>query len=113
MDDLPKQTRLIIKMLRENYDRYFTRAYRYRYWLVIVNNHFEDVYSIFLYTQKIKTKLERSYELVNFKRNDVVYDDVLAALRTFSHLNITFRNTQHLVHPGHDVEYDKVHGHGV
>ncbi|WP_263849311.1 hypothetical protein [Lacticaseibacillus sharpeae] len=40
----------VARQLEENYHRYFIRKYKYRYWLVVVDNHFEDIYSIFLYT---------------------------------------------------------------
>lgn len=105
------ETRLIIKKLKTNYQRYFLRAYQYQYWLVIVNNHFEDVYSVFLYTQKIKTKLTRSYELVYFSRSDQQYQDVQTALKQFSNLSISYRDTPHLIHPGRNVALDRVHGH--
>ncbi|WP_243674253.1 hypothetical protein [Lentilactobacillus kisonensis] len=40
------------KELIENYHHYFKRIPRNLYWLVIVDNHFNDRYYFFLYNQK-------------------------------------------------------------
>lgn len=99
--------------LLANYQKRFTRAYNYQYWIVVVNNHFEDCYSFFLYTKKVHTKLVRSYELVNFPNHDEkLYQQVLADFKAASNLSIEFRDTRHLVHPGTDILQDTVHGHG-
>lgn len=99
------------KELRSNYQHYFLRKYRYLYWLVVVNNHFDDIYSIFLYTRKQHTQLTRSYELVHFKRDPALYKQVMRALKQMSKLRIEMRDTRHLVHPGTDITHDTVHGH--
>lgn len=93
------------------YDRYFIRAYRYHYWLVIVDNHFDGVYSIFLYTQKIKAQLVRSYELLTFAKDENRYQQVMTALKQHSKLSIEYRDTRHLIHPGTSVVQDTIHGH--
>ncbi|WP_155287374.1 hypothetical protein [Lacticaseibacillus zhaodongensis] len=97
--------------MRANYEHYFLRKYRYLYWLVVVDNHFEDIYSFFLYTRKQRTKLTRSYELVHFARDPVLYKEMLAALRRMSKLRIEMRDTRYLIHPGTDITHDTVHGH--
>ncbi|MCI1892738.1 MAG: hypothetical protein ABF743_12430 [Schleiferilactobacillus perolens] len=101
-----------LKTLWKNYDHYFTRKRNYRYWLVIVNNRFESIYSVFLYMQPVKKKLVRSYELIHF-RNDqpALYQTMMANIREHSHLDIIYRDTRHLVHPGQDITVDQQHGH--
>lgn len=95
------------------YQKYFKRTFNYQYWLVIVNNHFDHCYAIFLYTRKVHTQLLRSYELVHFSNQDqALYQQVLADLKKTSRLSIEFRDTRHLIHPGTDIVQDTVHGHG-
>lgn len=103
----------IVHTMQENYEKYFTRKYRYQYWLVVVDNHFEDIYSIFLYTKKQRTKLLRSYELVHFKRDPEDYRHVMNNLREWSNLSIEYRDTKHLIHPGTDIVQDTTHGHSA
>lgn len=100
------------QQLDQEYHQHFTQAYRYRYWLVVVNNHFEDVYSIFLYTQKQTAKLSRSYELLSFKRDPKTYARIMAHLKQISHLSIEYRDTHHLIVTGPMPTTDPVHGHG-
>ena len=64
--DKATELRLGIKSMLSQYDHYFTRAPHTRYWLVVVDNHFEDCYSFFIYMQRLKAKLVKSYELANF-----------------------------------------------
>lgn len=100
------------KTLLANYQEKFKRERNYQYWLVIVNNHFDDCYSFFIYTKKFGTKLVRSYELLCIpNRNSALYQQVLADLKAASNLSIEFRDTHHLVHPGTDILQDTVHGH--
>lgn len=100
-----------IREMLKLYDHYFTRAYRYRYWLVVVDNHFDGVYSIFLYTQKLKSRLVHSYELLMFSNEDDNYRLVMTALKKHSKLTIEYRDTRHLIHPGTSVVQDTIHGH--
>lgn len=103
----------IIHTMQENYEEYFTRKYHYRYWLVVVDNHFEDIYSIFLYTRKQHTQLLRSYELVHFKRDQADYRYIMSNLREWSNLSVEYRDTKHLIHPGTDIVQDTAHGHSA
>lgn len=103
---------LLIRAMLAEYDRRFLRKWGYRYWLVVVDNHFEQIHSIFLYTRPGKGRLVKSYELTHFPKDPTLYAAVMAALTAHSKLSITYRSTEHLVHPGSDVVQDTVHGHG-
>ncbi|GAN37034.1 hypothetical protein LC0644_1623 [Lacticaseibacillus paracasei NRIC 0644] len=39
-------------------------------WLVIIDNHGENCYSIFRYMQRLKAKLVKNYEIAIFERLD-------------------------------------------
>lgn len=100
------------KELETEYKNRFKRLYNTRYWLVVVDNHFEDIYSFFMYNQKVRTKLQHSYELVHFPRDPKLYGIMIKKLKLLSKLSIEYRDTKHLIHPGKDITYDAVHGHG-
>ena len=105
------EMRLGIKSMLSQYDHYFTRAPHTRYWLVVVDNHFEDCYSFFIYMQRLKAKLIKSYEISCFKRDKGQYEHFLSSLKQHSNLNIEYRNTRHLIHPDSDILEDLIHGH--
>lgn len=100
------------KVLLANLDKYFTRLPRWRYHILVVDNHFYDRYSFFLQTYRQGDKLHYSHDLVEFERNKAKYGQVLKDLKAHSQLTIEYRDTNHLVHPGSDVAYDPSHGHG-
>ncbi len=100
-----------IRKMLEAYDHYFTRVFHYRYWLVIVDNHFENCYSIFIYTQKLKARLVKSYEIACFKHDEAIYNQFLSALKEHSNLSIEYRDTRHLIKPDKMIDYDPFHGH--
>ena len=100
-----------IKKMLAAYDHYFTRAYRHRYWLVVVDNHFADCYSFFIYTQKLKMQLVKSYEIACFKHDEATYNQFLSALKEHSNLSIEYRDTRHLIKPDKMIDYDPFHGH--
>lgn len=105
------EMRLGIKSMLSQYDHYFTRAPRTRYWLVVVDNHFEDCYSFFIYMQRFKAKLTKSYEIACFKRNKDQYEHFLSSLKQHSNLSIEYRDTNHLILPDTEVQQDLIHGH--
>ena len=111
--DKETELRLGIKSMLSQYDHYFTRAPHTRYWLVVVNNHFEDCYSIFIYMQRLKAKLVKSYELANFQRFEMQYQAYLKALKQHSNLNIEYRDTSRLIHPDNVIKVDLIHGHNL
>ncbi|MFD1466455.1 hypothetical protein ACFQ4L_10320 [Lapidilactobacillus mulanensis] len=100
------------KELVEEYQAHFNKLYNSRYWLVVVNNHFDDIYSFFIYSEKVRGKIQRSYELVHFPRDPELYDKMIAKLKSISKLSIEYRDTRHLIHPGEDITHDTIHGHG-
>lgn len=77
------EMRLGIKSMLSQYDHYFTRAPHTRYWLVVVDNHFEDCYSFFIYMQRFKAKLIKSYEIACFKRDKGQYEHFLVLVQIF------------------------------
>ncbi|MFT8417179.1 MAG: hypothetical protein ABF639_14315, partial [Lacticaseibacillus paracasei] len=98
--DKETELRLGIKSMLSQYDHYFTRAPHTRYWLVVVDNHFENCYSFFIYMQRFKAKLVKSYEIACFARDKGQYEHYLASLKLHSNLSIEYRDTLHLIHPG-------------
>ncbi|MCI0373546.1 hypothetical protein [Lacticaseibacillus paracasei] len=110
--DKETELRLGIKSMLSKYDHYFTRAPHTRYWLVVVDNHFEDCYSIFIYMQRLKAKLVKSYEITCFGRYKRQCEHYLVSLKKHSDLNIEYRDTNHLILPGAEVQQDLIHGHG-
>lgn len=109
--DKETELRLGIKSMLSQYDHYFTRAPHTRYWLVVVDNHFENCYSFFIYMQRLKAKLVKSYEIACFARDKGKYEHYLASLKLHSNLNVEYRDTLHLIHPDSDVFEDLIHGH--
>lgn len=102
-----------IRHMHEQYQKYFLRKYKYRYWLVLVDNHFDNVYTLFIYTIKKDTMLLRSYELATWDNGDAdLCADMERAIRDMTNLTLVRRDTRHLVHPGKDIVTDAVHGHG-
>lgn len=99
------------KKLITQYRHYFKRLPHYQYWLVIVDNHFNDRYYFFLYNRRFKTKLVRSYELLALVHDKQKYQQVLADLKSVSQLSIEYRDTAHLVEPTPEIKVDKIHGH--
>ncbi|EPC92923.1 hypothetical protein Lpp27_17614 [Lacticaseibacillus paracasei subsp. paracasei CNCM I-4648] len=67
--DEATQLRLDIKSMLSQYNHYFPRAPHTRYWLVVVDNHFKDCYSFFIYMQRLKAKLIKSYEIACFNHS--------------------------------------------
>ncbi|MGE9133941.1 hypothetical protein [Lacticaseibacillus paracasei] len=109
--DKETELRLGIKSMLSQYDHYFTRAPHTRYWLVVVDNHFEDCYSFFIYMQRFKAKLSKSYEIACFKRDKGQYEHFLSSLKQHSNLSIEYRDTRHLIKPDKMIDYDPFHGH--
>lgn len=99
------------RKLIDVYHHYFKRLPRNLYWLVIVNNHFNDKYYFFLYNLKIGTELLHSHELLALVHDEAKYKQVLADLKAESNLRIEYRDTSHLVEPTAEITTDKVHGH--
>lgn len=99
------------RQLKAQYDYYFLREYRFRYWLLVVNNHYFDRYYFFLEKQKLGTALLHSHELLAIPREKDLYERVLADLQSFSALTIHYRDTHQLVHPTKDITNDPIHGH--
>lgn len=97
--------------LKAQYDHYFLREYRYRYWLLIVDNHFFNCYYFFIEKQKSHTETIHSHELLALEHDPEKYKQVLKELKSFSKLRIEFRNTHQLVHPTKDINNDRIHGH--
>ncbi|MEG6531332.1 hypothetical protein V6C66_11285 [Lacticaseibacillus paracasei] len=62
--DKATELRLGIKSMLSQYDHYFTRAPHTRYWLVVVNNHFEDCYSIFILNFQVKCNDDNEFLIV-------------------------------------------------
>lgn len=99
------------RTLLANLDKHFLRKYRWRYHILVVDNHFYHCYSFFLQAFKYHEKLRYSYDLVEFEHNKAKYGQVLKDLKDHYNLTIEFRDTNHLVHPGTDIVFDASHGH--
>lgn len=99
-------------VLLNNLDQYFKRRYKWRYRILVVNNHLYDLYSFFLQAWRDQTVLVHSYDLLEFKRDPAIYTEVLRDLKRSTQLTIEYRDTHQLVHPGADITHDNVHGHG-
>ncbi|ERL64673.1 hypothetical protein [Schleiferilactobacillus shenzhenensis] len=99
------------KLLLERYDHYFLRQYNYRYWLLIVTNHFDSCHGFFLESQKKGEAIIHSNELLELPFASGLYDEVFRALRAHSHLRIIYRDTHHLVKMVPAVTFDPLHGH--
>ncbi|GAA3190588.1 hypothetical protein [Lentilactobacillus kefiri] len=97
--------------LIQNYHQYFKRLPHHQYWLVIVDNHFNNRYYFFIYSRKLKTRLVRSHELLALVHDKDKYEQVLTDLKQISHLTIEYRDTSHLVEPIPEITKDKIHGH--
>ena len=100
------------KELITNLDRYFLRKWGWRYKIIVVNNHYFDVYSFFLQSWKSSEMLRHIYDLVEFTRNESKYEEVIKDLKEHSKLTIEYRDTHHLIMPGNYVNQDSEHGHG-
>ncbi|QOP57258.1 hypothetical protein N4T21_15830 (plasmid) [Lacticaseibacillus paracasei] len=111
--DKETELRLGIKSMLSQYDHYFTRAPHTRYWLVVVDNHFEDCYSFFIYMQRFKARLSKSYEIACLKHDKGVYEHYLASLKKHSNLSIEYRDTRYLICPDKYIQNDLIHGHGA
>ena len=98
--------------LIHNFDRLFLRKYKFRYKILIVDNHFFKVYSFFLNSYKHGTLLHYSDDLLEIPHDPALYRQVLTDLKAHTNLSIEFRDTHHLVHPGTDIVTDLQHGHG-
>ena len=109
--DKETELRLGIQSMLSQYDHYFTRAPHTRYWLVVVDNHFEDCYSFFIYMQRFKAKLIKSYEIANFDHLNEQYLAYLTALKQHSNLSVEYRDTNHLIRPDNVTKIDLIHGH--
>ncbi|WP_010623419.1 hypothetical protein [Companilactobacillus versmoldensis] len=99
------------KELIRNYDKHFLRKYRWRYHLLIVDNHLFDCYSFFLQAHREKDKLLHSYDLLEIPHKEELYRQVLIDLKKHTQMSIEYRDTKHLVHPGSDIVHDLSHGH--
>lgn len=99
------------KILIQNFDKHFLRKYNWRYHLLIVDNHLFDKYIFFLQTFKKNERLVYSYDLLEIEHDEKLYSEVLQDLRNHTQLRIEYRDTDHLVHPGKDIQLDKSHGH--
>lgn len=99
------------KQLLNNLDKYFLRKYKWRYHLLIVDNHYFHCYSFFLQAYRQGDKLLHSYDLLEIKHDKKMYEQVLKDLKAHSQLTIEYRDTHNLVHPGKDINYDTGHGH--
>lgn len=102
-----KESRTLI----ENFDKYFLRKYKWRYHLMIVDNHLFNCYSFFLQAHREKEKVIHSYDLLEIPHKQGLYKQVLADLKKHTQLSIEYRDTDHLVHPGVDIVKDLSHGH--
>ena len=111
--DKETELRLGIKSMLSQYDHYFTRAPHTRYWLVVVDNHFENCYSFFIYMQRLKAKLVKSYEIACFKRDNGLYKHYLASLKQPSNLRVDHRDTEYLIQPDTKISLDLIHGHNI
>jgi hypothetical protein len=100
------------RQLIANYDKYFKRLYKWQYSILLVDNHFMDVYSFFMNAHKGGTKLHYSHDLMEMKRDPAKLEQVLTEFRTHSQMRIERRDTRHLIHPGRDIKVDLGHGHG-
>lgn len=109
--DKETELRLGIKSMLSQYDHYFTRAPHIRYWLVVVDNHFENCYSFFIYMQRFKTRLSKSYELACFARDKGLYKHYLDALTKHSTLSVKYRDTRYLIYSDSYTFEDLIHGH--
>lgn len=101
------------KTIISNYDRYFVRKFRYRYWLVIVSNYYLDLTTFYLYSKPINRPLTSSHELgyIPFK-NKIDFTATLNALKDHSKLTIEYRDTRTPLHPEPVTVTDNYHGHG-
>ncbi|RRK10834.1 hypothetical protein D1831_05230 [Lactiplantibacillus garii] len=97
--------------LIRNFDHYFLRRYRWRYHLLIVDNHLFDCYSFFLQARRENEQLLHSYDLLEIPHKVGLYQQVLTDLKAHTQLRIEFRDTHHLVHPGTEISQDLAHGH--
>ncbi|RNE16747.1 hypothetical protein [Lacticaseibacillus paracasei] len=111
--DKETELRLGIKSILSQYDHYFTRAPHTRYWLVVVDNHFENCYSFFIYMQRFKAKLVKSYEIACFDRDKSHYTHYLKALKQHSNLSVEYRDTNRLFRPDNEIKVDLIHGHNL
>lgn len=99
------------KTLITNFDRLFLRKYKWRYKILVVDNHFYQVYSFFLNSYKYGNRLHYSDDLLEIPHDPALYARVLADLKAHTNLSIEYRDTHTLVHPGTDVTFDANHGH--
>lgn len=99
------------KVLLKNFDKYFLRKYHWRYHLLIVDNHLFGCYSFFLQAHRHGDKLTHSYDLLEIKHDPKLYEAVLRDLKSHTELSIEYRDTDHLVHPGQNINIDNNHGH--
>lgn len=99
------------KDLIENFDKHFLRKYKWRYKLLVVDNHLFNCYSFFLQAYRYGDKLLHSYDLLQIPHDEKLYQEVLTDLKAHTQLSIEFRDTHNLVHPGREITVDKNHGH--
>ncbi|MCI2172530.1 hypothetical protein [Schleiferilactobacillus perolens] len=99
------------KLLLDRYDHYFTREPNTRYWLVIVNNHYDQMYGFFLYSQKGQEVTVYSHELLALPFSQDLYSQVYRDLQDHSDLPVEYRDTDDLVENVPAVEFDPLHGH--
>ncbi|KRO15602.1 acetyl-CoA carboxylase [Lacticaseibacillus saniviri] len=79
-------------LITSKIDTLFTRAMHTRYWLVVVDDHFDQQYNFFFHSLK-KGHRERSIPLHSVTQYDLIYlERLLAALRQHTQLSIYFRN---------------------
>lgn len=99
------------KILIKNIEKYFLRRYKWRYHILIVDNHLFNCYSFFLQAKRSGDKLVHSHDLLEIPHDQELYAIVMEDLKNYTALSIEFRDTHHLVHPGTDIVHDVDHGH--
>lgn len=107
-DNVPPSTQQIIQ---ERISKYFLQKYGTRYWLVLVDNHFDNLFSLFIYSRYKRDQLVKSHEVVSLSRNKMPKAELIKIIRKSSQLTLEFRDTRHLINIVEPVHFDPKHGH--
>jgi len=79
-----------LKILLERIRGLFKLQYRTRYWVMLVDDHFDKTYNFFFHYQR-KQQRERSIPLHAVKTYNLEYlEKLIADLRSVYHFNITY-----------------------
>ncbi|MCM1636265.1 hypothetical protein [Latilactobacillus sakei] len=107
-DNVPATTKQIIQ---DGISKYFLQKYGTRYWLVLVDNHFDNVFTLFIYSRFKRDQLTKSHEVITLSRNQMPKTELIKLIRKTSQLSLEFRDTRHLINVVEPIRFDPTHGH--